>query len=55
MKVSKKQIAKWQKQDMLKHNGHAVNYAEQDAAWERTKQKLSQPDTMAVLKRMKDR
>jgi hypothetical protein len=26
-----------------------------DEAWERTKEKLSQPDTLAVLKRMKDR
>ena len=30
MKVSKKQIAKWQKQDMLKHNGHAVNALERE-------------------------
>lgn len=27
----------------------------QDEAWERTKEKLSQPETLAVLKRMKDR
>jgi hypothetical protein len=28
MKVSKKQMAKWQKQDMNKHNGHAANNLE---------------------------
>lgn len=28
---------------------------EQDRAWARTKEKLSQPETLAVLKRMKDR
>ena len=57
MKVSKKQIAKWQKQDMIKHNGHAVNNIEQeqDRAWERLRKKLEQPETLAVLKRMKDR
>ena len=57
MKVSKKQIAKWQKQDMNKHNGHAVNYLEQeqDRAWERLRKKLEQPETLAVFKRMKDR
>ena len=57
MKVSKKQIAKWQKQDMNKHNGHAVNNLEQeqDRAWERLRKKLEQPETLAVLKRMKDK
>lgn len=30
MKVSKKQIAKWQKQDRNKHNGHAVNNLERE-------------------------
>jgi hypothetical protein len=29
MKVSKKQIQKWQQQDMNKHDGHAVNNLEQ--------------------------
>ena len=57
MKVSNKQIAKWQKQDMLKHNGHAVNNLEleQDRAWQRLKKKLEKPETLAVFKRMKDR
>ena len=26
-----------------------------DEAWERTKQKLEQPETLAVIKRMKDK
>ena len=55
MKVSKKQIAKWRDQEAKKSAGHYANNLEQEQALERLKQKLSQPETMAVLKRMKDR
>jgi hypothetical protein len=57
MKWSKKQQAKWDKKNMEKSNGHAVNNLEQeqDLAWERLRKKLEQPETLAVFKRMKDR
>lgn len=55
MKVSKKQIAKWQQKEMRQRDGHYANNLEQEQALERLKQKLSQPETLAVLKRMKDR
>ena len=55
MKVSKKQIAKWQDQERKRSEGRVANNLEQDAAWERLKEKLEKPETLAVLKRMKDR
>lgn len=57
MKWSKKQQAKWDKKNMDKSNGHSANALEQeqDRAWAQTKKKLSQPKTMAVLKRLKDK
>ena len=55
MKVSKKQIAKWQDQERKRSEGRVANNLEQEQALERVKQKLAQPETLAVLKRMKDR
>ena len=57
MKWSKKQQAKWDKKNMDKSNGHSQNNIEldQEKAWENLKKKLKQPETLAVLKRMKDR
>ena len=55
MKVSKKQIAKWQEQERKRSEGRVANNLEQEAAMERLTRRLSQPETMAVLKRMKDR
>jgi hypothetical protein len=55
MKVSKKEIAKFQQKEQRTRDGHVANNLEQDRALEQLKQKLSQPETMAVLKRMKDR
>lgn len=57
MKWSKKDEAKWAKKRMDKSTGHSVNNEEleQDRAWARTKQKLEQPEVLAVLKRMKNR
>ena len=62
MKVSKKQIAKWQKQDMNKHNGHYANNLETEAErllWEKQEKAMEKiknnPDLLKVIKRMKDR
>ena len=55
MKISKKQIQKWRDQEAKKSQGHVANNLEQERALESLKQKLSKPETMAVLKRMKDR
>lgn len=55
MKVSKKQIAKWQEQERKRSEGRVANNLEQEAAWQRTKKKLEKPETLAVFKRMKDR
>lgn len=57
MKWSKKQQAKWDKKNMDLSNGHSQNNIEleQERALERLKKKLSKPETLAVLKRMKDR
>ena len=44
--ITVKEIQKWIK-DTWK--------TEQDRAWAQTKEKLSQPETLAVLKRLKDR
>ena len=55
MKWSKKQQAKWDKRNMDLSNGRSANALEQeqDRAWARTKEKLSKPETLAVLKRLK--
>ena len=57
MKWSKKQQAKWDKRNMDLSNGHSANALEQEQerAWKNRKKKLEQPETLAVLKRMKDR
>jgi hypothetical protein len=55
MKVSKKEIAKFQKKEQARSQGRVANNLEQDQALESLKQKLSKPETMAVLQRMKDR
>ena len=62
MKVSKKQIAKWQKQDMNKHNGHYANNLETEAErllWERHEAAMKRiqdnPDLLKAMKRLKGR
>jgi hypothetical protein len=55
MKVSKKEIAKFQNKEQKRRQGRVANNLEQEKALEELKKKLSQPDTLAVLKRMKDR
>ena len=57
MKWSKKQQAKWDKKNMDRSTGHAVNneeelWAKQEAAFEKLK---NNPDLLKVIKRMKDR
>ena len=44
--ITPKQMSKWVKETWKKA---------QDEAWERTKEKLEKPETLAVFKRMKDR
>jgi hypothetical protein len=55
MKVSKKEIAKFQNKEQKRREGRVANNLEQEQALQRLQQKLSNPDTLAVLKRMKDR
>ena len=55
MKISKKQLAKWAKQEQNRSAGRVANNLEQDQAWERTKTKLQDPKVLAVFHRMKDR
>jgi len=55
MKVSKKEIAKAMKKEQARSEGRVANNLEQDRALESLKQKLSKPETLAVLQRMKDR
>ena len=57
MKWSKKQQAKWDKKNMDKSTGHAVNneeelWAKQEAAFEKLKKN---PQLLAAIIRMKDR
>lgn len=55
MKVSKKQIAKWQEQEAKRSAGRVANN-EEDLAWERLKKKLENDrEMMAAFKRLKDR
>ena len=57
MKLSKKTIAKFQEKEQKRSAGRVANNLEQEQeqALDRLKEKLMHPDTMAVLKRMKDR
>ena len=62
MKVSKKQIAKWQKQDQNRGNGHYANNLETEAEkilWDKQEAAMEKirnnPDLLKVIKRMKDR
>jgi len=55
MKVSKKDIAKFQNKEQKRREGRVANNVEQEQALQRLQQKLSQPETLAVLQRMKDR
>jgi hypothetical protein len=55
MKLSKKTIKKAHEKEMRRRDGHSVNNLEQEQALEELKKKLSKPDTLAVLQRMKDR
>lgn len=62
MKVSKKQIAKWQQKEMRVRDGHYANnleteaerllWAKQEAAFEKIK---NNPDLLKAMLRMKDR
>ena len=53
--LGKKVIMKALDKERKRSEGRVANNLEQDAAFERLKNKLSQPNTLAVLKRMKDR
>jgi hypothetical protein len=55
MKVSKKEIAKFQKKEQARSAGRVAYYKEQEEAWDRLTLKLQDPKVMAVFKRMKDR
>jgi hypothetical protein len=55
MKVSKKDIAKFQNKEQARSEGRVANNLEQEQALQRLQQKLSQPETLAVLQRMRDR
>jgi len=55
MKLSKKAIQKAHEKEMRVRDGHSANNLEQHRALEELKKKLSQPETLAVLRRMKDR
>lgn len=58
MKISKKEIEKFQKKEQARSAGRVANNEEleQDKAWERLRKKLeNQEELMAVFKRMKDR
>lgn len=67
MKISKKQIAKWQQQEQARSAGRVANnleaegyvrdrktgeYYKPQKAFDRT---MNKPETQAVLKRLKDR
>ena len=67
MKVSKKQIAKWQEQERKRSDGHVANNLEQ-AGWvrdrktgewydpqERFRAVMNSPEVQAQFRRMKDR
>jgi hypothetical protein len=55
MKVSKKEIAKAMMKEQARSAGRVANNEEKEQAWMKLKTKLEQPETLAVLKRMKDR
>ena len=55
MKWSKKDLARWAKQRKDLSDGHSANNLEQDRAWEQLKQKLEDPKTLAVLRRLNNR
>ena len=62
MKVSKKQIAKWQQQEQKRSDGHYANNLETEAErllWERQEAAMEKiknnPDLLKVIKRLKDR
>lgn len=62
MKVSKKQIAKWQQQEAKKSDGHYANNLETEAErllWERQEAAMAKirnnPDLLKVMLRLKDR
>ena len=54
-KISKKEITKAMDKERKRSEGRVANNLEQDQAFQRLTQKLGQPKTLAVLKRMKDR
>ena len=67
MKVSKKQIAKWQQQEARKHDGHVANNLE-SAGWVKDRKTgewydpqakfqevMNSPEVRGVMKRLKER
>ena len=52
MKVSKKQIAKWQDQERKRSEGRVANNLELEAATQKIR---NNPELLRVIKRMKDR
>lgn len=54
-KLSKKAIAKALEKDRRLHEGRAANQLEMDEAFQRLTTKLSKPETLAMLKRLKDK
>ena len=62
MKVSKKQIAKWQQKELRQRDGHYANNLETEAErllWERHERAMEKiknnPDLLKAMKRLKDR
>jgi hypothetical protein len=55
MKVSKKEIAKFQKKEQARSQGRMAYHREQEEAWDRLTLKLQDPKVMAVMKRLKER
>lgn len=62
MKISKKQIAKWQQQEARKRDGHVANNLETEAErllWEKQEKAMraiqNNPDLLKVMKRLSKR
>ena len=62
MKISKKQQAKWNRQNMIKSAGHYANNLETEAEkilWDKQEEAMAKirnnPDLLKVMLRLKDR
>ncbi len=55
MKVSKKEIAKFQKKEQARSEGRVAYYKEQEEAWDRLTRKLQDPKVLAVFNRLSKR